>query len=188
MPRWAVACLVVIPALGNPLHELGHWIGYALAGIPAAFSFNRVLPLAPEGAGLAGVAGGPLASLALAGLGVVVLYRVPRRALVGASLAAVMAYTRLLPYLLFVLGIVSPAQNDEGMIARALGWPLWSVWLPFALAFLGILALAWRGLKVPTAQRLGWFALLFVAYAAAAAVEVLVLDPVWFPGVGGFAR
>lgn len=176
--------LLVVAALGNPLHESGHWIGYTLSGIPAGISFNHTYYLDHWAPSFAGALGGPLLSLALSWLGVVLLLRT-RLVALGTALAIVMAYSRLLPYLVF--GVLAPSQlpfNDEGVIAIWLGWPIWS-WLAILTPlFLASIAVTWSRLPGGTAQRIGVFAAILVVYGIAAAFEVGVLDPIFFPGVG----
>src|SRR5437868_7929203 len=98
--------VVGVALLGNPLHEFGHWIGYTLSGIPAGISFNHTYYLDHWAPSFAGAAGGPGLSLALSWLGVLVL-TTTRFTTFGATLAIVMAYSRLLPY--FVFGLLAPA-------------------------------------------------------------------------------
>jgi len=176
--------VVTVAALGNPLHELGHWIGYTLSGIPAGISFQHTYYLDHWAPSFAGALGGPLLSLVLSWIGVAVLSWT-RFVTLGAALAIVMAYSRLLPYLLF--GVLAPSQlpfNDEGVLAIWLGWPIWSWLVIFTPLFVASIAVTWSRLASGTARRIALFATILVVYGIAAAFEVGVLDPIFFPGVG----
>ena len=179
-----VIVVLIVAAIGNPLHELGHWVGYTLSGIPAGISFNHTYYLDHWAPSFAGALGGPLLSLGLSWLGVIVLVRTHYVAF-GAALAIVMAYSRLLPYLVF--GVLAPSQlpfNDEGVLAIWAGWPIWSWLLILTPLFVASIAVTWSRLPGGATRRIGVFAAILVVYGMAAAFEVGVLDPLLFPGVG----
>jgi len=183
--RWELI-LLGLGALGNPLHESGHWMVWTLRGIPATMTFGQTRPLLDSGPGDFLVnAGGPFVNLALAWIGVYLQYRsIPLLAQLGTGLTLVMAYGRLLVYLTVVLFGMSISRQDEGRMAHYLGWPMWSwVWVLGGL-FLLTLVLTWRRTAGPAWQRGSIFLGALVVYGAVAGFEVLVLDTLLFDARG----
>jgi hypothetical protein len=181
-PSWACA-IVATSLLANPLHETGHLVGFRLAGIPAAISLNHTYFTKFWAPSFAGAAFGPLMSIAMAWVGVGLLYLTRRLRPLGASLALFMPMTRLVAYTIFALNPRFPMiYNDEGVMGLHTGLRPWTwvfVLLPFLLLPLVLLyqALAWPA----------WRKLLFIIagagmwYVVGVSFEAGVLDPVLFP-------
>jgi len=175
---WAlVVCL-----LASPIHEIGHWVGFTLCGVPAAFSFNHTFWLLAWRPCLLGDLGGPIMSLLLVGLGLL-LSRFPRWRALGAPLTFFMALTRLVPYLLcLTIPGVRMAVNDEGVEARLVGVPLWTFALLFGVLLSGSLLLTWRRLPQPPRIRALMYAGGLVMYLVLSIYcEAMIADPWLFP-------
>jgi len=138
---------IVICVIASPLHELGHWAGFALCGVPAGISFNHTYWTSRWEPCLAGDLGGPVVSLLAAIAGLLLARRAGWR-VAGLSLAFFMAMTRLVPYL-FCLMIpgMHMAHNDEGVAAALLGLPLWTFAIVLAPLFGAILLSCYRTLR-----------------------------------------
>jgi hypothetical protein len=176
-----LAFAVVTPA-AYPLHELGHWIAFRLVGIPAAISLDHTYFTVAWEPSLAGAAGGPLASVALAWLGVVLLVRGGRLEPLGLALAVVMPLTRLSTYALCAAVPRAMAVNDEGVMALHLGWPTWSCACILLPGLLAPWAVAWHALHPPPRRKLAVFGGSVAAWIALVLVlELGVLEPRLFP-------
>jgi hypothetical protein len=175
---WAlVFCL-----LASPIHEIGHWVGFTLCGVPAGVSFNHTFWLRAWRPCLLGDLGGPILSLLLVGLGLL-LSRSPRWRALGAPLTFFMALTRLVPYLLcLTLPGVRMAVNDEGVAAGLVGVPLWTFALLFGFLLMGSLLLTWRRLPQSPRTRALMYAGGLVMYLGLSIFgEAMIADPRLFP-------
>ncbi|WP_242342962.1 hypothetical protein [Anaeromyxobacter terrae] len=176
------ATFAVVILASFPLHELGHWVGFSLAGIPAAISLNHTYFTERWEPSLAGAAGGPVATIALAWIGVYLVLRRGRLQPLGFALAVVMPFTRLATYAICAAIPRAMAINDEGVMALDCGWPTWSwVWilLPFLVA---PWVVAWRAAPGSPVRKLGRFGGTAVAWVVLGLVlEAGVLDPRLFP-------
>ena len=134
------AMVVAIAFFATPIHELGHWLGYKFNGISAVLSYSYTEPLTnPDN--IWGIAGGPLISLGLALLGLILVYANKRNKDIWAYFSIVMCMTRLLPYLFFVLIQNGFLNNDEGGIAKALGLQTGVVYIAFFVLFIGMISM-----------------------------------------------
>lgn len=179
--KW-VLIFFIIGLIANPAHEFGHWIFYTLNGVKAGFSFNNTYFINEWKEVLMGAIGGPLFSLVLALIGVIILYKIPRLSYFGAGLAIIMSLTRLLPYIVIV-STNTIKCNDEGVIAIYLNWPLWSIFSILLACFISILILVWRGLKNTRKEKIIIFTLAFWGYIFALGLEIGILEKIFFSGV-----
>jgi hypothetical protein len=130
--------VIAIAILATPMHELGHWIGYTLDGIPAVLHYHYTEPLT-DTFSLMGVSGGPLMSLVLAIFGLCMMYINRSNKSIWAYFSVIMCLTRLIPYLFLVIPPNNLSFNDEGIIAMELGLPIWVIYSIFVTLFASIL-------------------------------------------------
>ncbi len=177
-----VATLVVTCLVANPLHEAGHWIGFALAGIPARISFDHTWFVDRWQPSFLGAAAGPFASVLLAWLGVLLWRRGGRLSRVGLALALVMPLTRLLSYVIFATVPGARIEvNDEGVMGLDCGvWP-WTWALVLAPLLLAAWVALWRSIPWSTGRRAILFAAASAGWIAALSFELAVLEPRFFP-------
>jgi hypothetical protein len=180
--HWFVAFLVVC-CLSNVLHEVGHWICFTAAGIPAAISLDHTYYTERWAPSFWGAAGGPFTSVLAAWLGLLLLRVAPRAAPWGVALALFMPLTRLIAYALFaILPHARMEVNDEGVMGADLGWRPWTwawILLPFLL---GAWVALWRRLPWRQPAKAGLFAGAAVAWLVIVfGVEAMMLDPRLFP-------
>jgi hypothetical protein len=181
------AVLIAVCVLANPLHEVGHWIGFCLAGVPAAISFDHTYFTRSWAPSFVGALGGPLMSVVAAWAGVALLYRAPRLQPIGVALALFMPMTRLIAYAIFASNPRFPMiYNDEGVMGLDTGLRGWT-WVFILLPFLTVpLILLWRGLRWTRWRRVALIVGGAVAwYVVAIWLEAGVLDPMLFPRAQG---
>jgi hypothetical protein len=179
---WTVASAVVC-VLANPLHEVGHWLGFRVSGIPAAISLDHTYFTSVWAPSFPGALGGPLMSVVAAWTGIALLYYSPPLHPLGAALALFMPMTRLVPYAIFAANPRFPMMyNDEGVMGLDTGLRPWT-WVFILLPGLIVpLVLLWRSLPWSVSRKLA-----FVVGGAAAwyivgfRVEAMLLDPLLFP-------
>jgi hypothetical protein len=113
--------VVLITAATIEVHELGHFLVFRLAGVPARLGFQRVDPLVPvpEWLRLTARASGPVVTLVLACVLVTVASR--RRHFGWATAAFTNATLRLFPLVMDFFRAVHGKQpfSDEGELIRA---------------------------------------------------------------------
>jgi hypothetical protein len=170
----ALILILLLNIAAQAIHEMGHWAVYQIYGRGPTWGFIGMVqwwdtpPLHPEewvettapdgtpgwlrltsatGSPLENAlvsAGGPLASLLTAVLGLVVARRArnPATRQIGLELALVAALVMTLYYLRAPMRM----GGDEYEIATQLGIPKWTIEIPFAAAFMLCLALGLRQL------------------------------------------
>lgn len=131
------AAIVTIAILATPIHELGHWIGYKVNGISAVLHYNYTDSLANTD-NIWGIAGGPIMSLSVALVCLVMMYFNKRNEEVWAYFSLIMCMTRILPYIICIFNPNTFLYNDEGLIGKALGIEIWLIYSVFSILFLGI--------------------------------------------------
>ena len=137
----SIFIFALITLIATPIHELGHLIGYKLSGIPARFNFIYTESISGSES-LWGVLGGPLLGLLLALTGCVLVYifKDKKYTFICIYFAITMCLTRLIPY--FLISLIIPgdfAINDEGLIAKYLNFPVWSIYIIFMILFVSII-------------------------------------------------
>jgi hypothetical protein len=179
--RQAGVFAIVLLASGL-LHEFGHWIGFSLVGIPAAISFDHTYFTVRWEPSLAGAAGGPIATIAFAWIGVLLLFRRRSRfETLGRALAVVMPLTRFVTYAFCAAVPRAMSVNDEGVMSLDCGWSTWTwVWilLPFLL---GPWVMVWIQSTASPMRKLGLFGGAAIAWVGLMVFEVTILEPRLFP-------
>jgi hypothetical protein len=179
---WGLVCVAVC-VLATPIHEVGHWLGFRLSGIPAAISFNHTYFTDRWAPSFPGAFGGPLMSIVAAWLGVLLARRGP--APLGAALALFMPMTRLVGYALFALIPKFPiAYNDEGVMALLSGTGPWTWVLALTPLLVAPLVLLWRSLarrRWSTGERAAFFLAGALLFFFVARFEAESVDPLVFP-------
>jgi len=175
-----VALYLLIWYLSVQLHEAGHYGVAKLLGLGFCLGFNRWSIVGPgsDWQKLATAAAGPLVTLALAAIGLLLVYRRPGKieSRIGILLITGNSVTALLNHLLY---FVSGSQGDERWIAHYLEAPEALVRAPFVVFYIAALFLGFKageaGLRKPK-----WIGILFLLpmalSGAVAGLDVLAWD------------
>ena len=103
-----------------PIHELGHFVGYRRAGIPARIGFEHTILPAGESFNLLGTAFGVFSTYVVSYIGIVLIYR-KRWLPLSYSLAVILSLVRVAVYIQFWIYYHSLAGLDESLMATFTG-------------------------------------------------------------------
>ena len=161
-PPWYV-WLAVTTVVGFILHEFAHWLAGTLLGFDMMMSLNRAWaigsPSISEQSNFLIVLAGPVATIAIAAVGLVLVYQ--RASIIGYAMVLSSFAMRCLA---FGASVFSP--NDEAKISAYFGLPWYSAFLVTCSILFVMLVLVIRRLSIRWTTHVISYFVLSVTFAA----------------------
>jgi glucan phosphoethanolaminetransferase (alkaline phosphatase superfamily) len=180
---WFLFSSATIGFFALPIHELGHILGYRLQGIPATMSYARESLPPGQPQTFLGVAGGPLLTLFLCCVALVLIYR-NKWLLTAFPLAVIMSLDRIILYGIAwrqLLVLHRAPGMDETKMAGLLGWNPFSWYVAFTLFFILAWVLIALRLRFGVAKNTLLCVIPAILFVVLAALGVFVVERNLFP-------